>query len=103
MAALTAQQLADESGAELARAERILAVAQRMVEDYAPAAPEELRNEAIVRFGGYLLGSDYGAVTEEEIGPRRMNYTVNHAAAFRNSGAEMLLTVYRVRRGGVVG
>ena len=103
MAAVTAQELADESAAELSRAERVLPMAQRIVEEYAPGAPEELKNEAIIRFGGYILGSDYGAIRDEEVGPRKLGYTVNHASSFRNSGAEMLLTAYRTRRGGIVG
>ena len=62
---VTAQELADESGAELDRATRVLPVATQTVTDYAPEAPESLQNEAVIRFGGYLLGSDYGATKPE--------------------------------------
>ena len=41
--ALTAQQLADETSAKLARATRVLPVAVQMVNDYAPNAPDVLK------------------------------------------------------------
>ena len=83
-------------------AARLLAVATRVVEDYAPDAPEVLQNEAVIRFGGYLGQSDFGGIPEETIGPQSVKYTVNHAAAFRNCGAAALLTRYRVRRAGAI-
>ena len=101
--AVTPAQLAEESGADLARATRVLPVAVAAVEDYAPAAPEPLKDEAVYRFAGYLLGSDFGAVAKETIGPLDREFTVNHAAAFRNCGAAMLLTRYRVRRARAIG
>ena len=101
--AVTAQLLSDETSADLDRATRVLPVAERMVEDYAPNAPDELKDEATIRFAGYLLGSDYGAIVDETIGPYSQSHQTNHAAAFRNSGAAMLLTRYRVRRAGAIG
>ena len=101
--AVTAQELADETGASLARATRLLPVAVRIVNDYAPDAPEPLRDEAVYRFAGYLSGSDSGAVRSETVGPLSKEHVVNHSAAFRNSGAAMLLTAHRVRRGGRIG
>ena len=103
MVALTAQQLADETNATLERATRVLPVAVLMVEQYAPGAPQELKCEAQIRFGGYLLGSDYGAVAEDSLGPMSIKYTVNHASAFRNCGAGALLSQWRVRRAGAIG
>ena len=102
-AALTAAALAAETGADLARAERVLPAASAMVERYAPTAPAALKNEAIIRFGGYLLGSDYGGVARESIGPKEVEYAANHANAWRNSGAAMLLTRWKRRRAGAIG
>ena len=97
---ITAAQLAAATGTtEDGAAERVLPVAVRMVLDYAPAAPTEMLNEAVVRFGGYLLASDFGGVRTETLGPMSVEYQLNHAAAFRNSGAALLLTRYKVRRG----
>ena len=98
--AVTAAELAAETGATLERATRLLPVAVQMVTDYAPDAPEPLRDEAVYRFAGYLSGSDYGAVRSETLGPMNVERVVNHAAAFRNSGAAMLLTRHKRRRGG---
>ena len=101
--AVTAQALAEEAisplptAADLERAARVLSVAVQMVDDYAPNAPDALKDEAVIRFGGYILGSDYGGVRTDEIGPQRTEYTTNHAAAFRNCGASMLLTRHVVR------
>ena len=81
---------------------RLLAVATQVVEDYAPAAPEALQNEAVIRFAGYLAQSDFGGIPEETIGPKTVKYTMNHAPAFRNCGAAALLTRYRVRRAGAI-
>ena len=100
--AVTAQELADETGATLARATRLLPVAVQAVTDYAPTAPEVLRDEAVIRFAGYLAQSDFGPVRSEAIGPLSREYQTNHAAAFRNSGAAMLLTAHKIRRGGLI-
>ena len=99
-----AQALADATGAELGNATRLLAVATLRVQDYAPDAPTALQDEAVIRFAGYLDTSSatFGAVTSSAVGPLTASYPVNHAAAFRNSGAAALLTRYRVRRGGKV-
>ena len=97
---LTAEALAAEIGADLERATRLLATATAVAGDYAPTAPEALRNEAVIRFAGYLAGADYGAVRSETLGQKSAEYVVNHAAMFRNCGAAALLSPYRKRRGG---
>lgn len=100
---ITPADLAVEIGTDEGRAERVLQVAILMVDEYAPAAPAVLRREAIIRFAGYLAGSDYGGIASESIGPKQVQYQTNNAAAFRNSGAAMLLTRYRRRRAGAIG
>ena len=100
---LTAAELAAETGADLSRATRVLGVATAMVEDYAPLAPPAVQKEAAIRFGGWLLASDYGAIRAETLGPMSADYVTNHSAAFRNCGAAMLLTRWKVRRGGIIG
>ena len=102
---ITAAQLAETVAPPMtpAVAERLLGVASRAALDYAPKAPAVMLNEAVVRFAGYLNQSDFGGVRSETLGPMSVEYVVNHAAAFRNSGAGMLLTRYKVRRAGHVG
>ena len=89
--------LSDDDAAHLG------AVASALVEQYAPGAPAALKNEAVIRAAGYLAGSDFGAVAAEEMGPQKTEYSTNHAAMFRNSGAAALLSRWRVRRAGKIG
>ena len=100
---LTAEALAEETGTDLPRAERLLAVATEAVQDYAPEAPEAMANEAVIRFAGYPAQAGYGAARSVTIGPHTIEHVTNHAAAFRNCGAAALLTRYRRRRAGAVG
>ena len=101
--ALSAETLAAESGASLDRARRVLPAVVRRVEDYAPSAPTELKRESAIRYAGYLLGSDYGGVMKEDIGPRSVEYVTNHANSWRNSGAAGILARFRQRRAGAIG
>ena len=99
---VTAEQLAAESGQSLERATRVLRVAVRAVGDYAPDAPLDLKDEAVLRFGAYLLTMETGNLRKHTVGPYDHEWVTNHAPAFRNCGAAMLLTRYRVRRGGAI-
>ena len=99
---LLAAALAAETGVTEARAARLLVVSTEIVERYAPLAPTSVQNEAVIRFAGYLGQSDYGTIRQEAIGPMSVEYPLNHSGMFRNSGAEALLTRYKVRRGGAV-
>ena len=99
---LDAAALAAETGATAERATRVLAVVVALIDRYAPNAPVAVKNEAAIRFGGYLLQSDYGAVREEAIGPKSVEYNLNHAPMFRNSGAASLLSHWKVRRAGSI-
>ncbi len=99
---LTAEALAVETSADTERARRILAVASALVEKYAPEAPEAIQNEAAIRLGGYLSQADYGTIRTETLGPYSVSHQMNHAMAFRNSGAQALLTYWRERRAGAI-
>ena len=100
---ITAAELATETAISVERAARLLTVATAIVVEYAPAAPDELANEAVIRLVGYFGDAGYGAVRSANLGPQAAEYVVNHSTAFRNSGAGMLLTRYKVRRGGIIG
>ena len=78
-------------------------VASAHVERESPAAPQDVRNEAVIRFSGYLLKSDLGAVSSRSLGPISTEYVVNHAPMFRNCGAKGLLAPWKVRHAGVIG
>ena len=78
-------------------------VASAMVEAYAPGAPQAVKDEAVVRVAGYLAGSDFGGiVSETSVGSKQGEYVTNHANAWRNSGAGMLLSRWKVRRAGAI-
>ena len=100
LACLRAAGVAEESDDRLGA---IGAAASAMVEQYAPGAPQPLKNEAIIRYTGYLSQAGFGAIATEDIGPLKIEHVTNHAAAFRNSGAAALLSRWRVRRAGSIG
>ena len=78
-------------------------LAAARVEREAPGAPQSIRDEAVIRYGGYMAGADYGGLRSENIGPRSIEYVVNHSNAWRNSGAYGLLAPWKVRRAGAIG
>ena len=84
------------------RTDQLGAVAAARVEEYAPGAPQVLKDEAVIRFAGYLAQSDFGTIRKEQIGPQSFEYVTNHAAAFRNSGAAALITRWKIRRAGAI-
>ena len=94
---------ADAASFPDARVQAIGAAASALVEDYAPDAPQAVRDEALIRCAGYLAGSDFGGIASESIGPQSYTWTVNHADMFRRSGAAALLSSWRVRRAGLIG
>ena len=88
------------------RLDGIGAAAGAMVDQYAPGAPQALKNEATVRFASYLAEAPaFRAVEKKTVGPLDIQYSANanHATAFRNSGAAGLLSRWRVRRAGAIG
>ena len=85
------------------RAAQLGAAASALIEQYAPGAPGALKDEAVIRFVGYLAQSDFGSVVKEGIGPLDKEYPTNHAAMFRHSGAAALVARWRVRRAGAIG
>ena len=105
---LTIDDVAKEWGTtdNAARATRILAAATERVSEYLGDAyadtPESAVNEAVVRFGGYLAQSDFGAVQSQTLGAMSLAFAPSHANAFRTSGAMALLSPYKVRRAGAL-
>lgn len=77
--------------------------AAELVEREAPGAPLAIKNQAVVLMVGYLAQADFGSIRQEEIGPRKVEYVVNHAPAFRLCGAKALLAPWKVRRAGAIG
>ena len=78
-------------------------MASARVEKEAPGAPQAVKDEAVIRYAGYVAQADFGSVAQESIGPRSLTYPTNHAAAFRYCGAYGMLTPWKRRRAGVLG
>ena len=84
------------------QAARLLPVASRLVEQYAPDAPEEIQNEAVIRVAGWLGQTPAGSLTRVQTGPRETEYAPGQKGALRHSGAMSLLAPWKVRRGGAI-
>ena len=92
---LTVAQLAaalrvGDSAEETAEVMRLLAYATEAVTKHAPAAPDVVQNEAVVRLAGYLF--------DQPMASRASAY----ANAMRNSGAARMLLPYVVHGAGSV-
>ena len=83
---------------QLAIAERLLPVARALIMKYSPECPEAIKNESIIRICGYYAEARFGGFVSNEtkIPP------ASHAAAFRNSGAQALVSPWKRRRAGRV-
>ena len=64
---------------------RLLAVATSRVEWYAPGAPVQTQNEAVIRFVGYLYDQ-----------PNSSSARHDYSSAFANCGASSLLLPWRI-------
>ena len=79
------------------------AAAAARVEREAPAAPQSIKDECVIRVAGYWSQADFGTIQDETIGPLSRTYTMNHAGAFRLCGAYGLLSPWKKRRAGTIG
>ena len=100
---ITATQLAEAIKQPSTVAERLLAVATELVERYAPAAPEAVQNEAVIRASGYLAQQPSDARRSTTVGGVSSSWAATHTSALRHSGAMSLLSPFKVRRAGAVG
>ena len=100
---ITAPELAAATDIALAGATRLLPVATARVELEAPMAPEPIQNEAVIRYAGYLASSPgFGAYRKLEGGGMSYEMPPTYGPGFRNSGAQGLLSPWKIRRAGVI-
>ena len=85
------------------RVQALGSTAAARVEKEAPGAPQAVRDEAVIRFAGYLADGSFGTVHAESSGPFSTTLAPNHAGAFRLCGAYGLLAPWKVRRAGAIG
>lgn len=86
-------------------------VASTRIEQYAPNAPDIIKAEAATRYVGYMLESGTGAIRKKDYAdplPLDLDQVTSREivvspGAFRNSGAESLLSPWKKRRAGAIG
>ena len=92
------------------RVQRLGAVASALVEDYAPGAPQNVRDQCTEMVAGYMAqvtNNAFGAVVDDTVDLADIKldnaYQHNHGMMFRNCGAAAMLSPWKVRRGGAIG
>ena len=106
---LTPAELAGQIGldamiaGQLATATRLLAVASARVEQYAPAAPFHVQNEAGIRFAAYLknTGGNLLGFSKTSLSGLDAELVSEHGPMFRRCGAKALLKPWAPRNLGV--
>ncbi len=81
--------------------ERLASTVSARVEVYAPSAPQQNRDEAVVR-GVAWLKDTKGAMSDETVGPLSLKRPSNSASWFLHSGAASLLSTWKTRRAGAI-
>ena len=85
-------------------AARVHPVVVAMVDRYASAAPDAISNEAAIRLASYLCATEQTSwFTSIDLSGIKTEFQANHGLAFRNCGAQALLSPWRVRNAGVIG
>ena len=86
-----------------ATAQRLGSVASALVEQYASGAPQVVKDEAVIRCGGWLREQPAAAIRSEGVGDISTSYAATHVSALRHSGAMSMLTGWKQRRAGHIG
>ena len=98
-AAVGGRTLAADGTVDMDATNALGETASALVEQYAADAPQAIKDEAVVRCGGYLAASDFGAIMREtSVADKQAEYVTNHSAMFRNCGAATLLSPWKIRR-----
>ena len=94
----------ESSGLDLDDAEtlRLIEVSSAVVEKNAPAAPEAVKNEAIVRCVGWLSEQPAASIRSERTGEIMTGYRAGELSALRHSGAMAILSPWKIRRAGAI-
>ena len=103
---ITAADLATAIGKKPEIATRLLPVSSILVERYAPNAPTEIQNEAVIRCSGWLANQPASACSRDQValpgGLGQIFAFRPSTGALRGSGAMGLLSTFKVRRGGLI-
>ena len=101
---LTDAELASALAVNDALALRLLPVSVALVERFAPAAPEAVQNEAVVRFVGWLLQAPSDGRTTDRDDTYMVRWAAHGQRGFLLSGAQDLPRPWHVQseRAGVI-
>lgn len=78
--------------------QNLLAVCTALVTRYAPAAPDAVQSEAVMRCAGYLHERPSDGASQMTDADKQTAYATGQLSALRHSGAMALLTTWKVRR-----
>ena len=84
-----------------AEVQRVAGAVSARIEEYANAAPDAAKDEALIR-GCAWLRDTKGAIAEATVGPLTTTRPSNSAAWFLHAGCAALLTRWKIRRAGVI-
>ena len=95
-------QLAAAIGSSSEIAARLGPVAAALVEAEAAGAPQNIRDEAVIRCSGWLHGAKPRGVTAVKTGGIDFEFASTAASSLRASGSMALLSRWKIRRVGVI-
>ena len=79
-------------------------VAASVISEYAPGAPQAVKDEAAIRYVGYIAQAPPGAIQKIVLPDIDIEFRqAPPASAFQLSGARALLTRWKIRRAGAIG
>ena len=85
------------------RLDQLASMVSARAEKEAPGAPQEARDEAIVRAVGYLLQAGTGAIRSKRVEGLETEYTPSNVRWWYNCGASSVLSPWYAPRGGIIG
>ena len=84
------------------RSQSLGKTASTLVENYAPAAPQAVKDTAVERCAGWLSEQPAPSVRSQRVGEIETGYAPANMSALRHSGAMALLAMYKRRRAGAI-
>ena len=98
---ITVDALAQAIGSDAATAQRLLVVSTELVHKYAGLAPDGISNEACIRCSAWLLNHPSDGLVGNKVGDVEARFTGGGMLSpLKYSGAESLLSRYKIRRAG---
>ena len=85
------------------RLDQLASMVSARAEKEAPEAPQEARDEAIVRAVGYLLQAGTGAIRSKRVEALETEYTPSNVRWWYHCGASSVLAPWYAPRGGIIG